>query len=117
VRRTAHAARLLSDAGVVTLVSLVSPYRIDRDNARAVHDEMSIDFLEVFVDTPLAECELRDPKGLYARARSGELKGFTGVDDPYEAPERPDLVLTPGELDEAVERAWALLVARGIIRP
>jgi bifunctional enzyme CysN/CysC len=107
VRRTAHAARLLADAGVVAIVSLVSPYAADRDAARAVHAEAGIDFLEVFVDTPLEECERRDPKGLYAKARRGEISGFTGVDDPYEAPSSPDLVLRPGD-DGIGELAKAL---------
>ena len=115
VRRTSQAARLLADAGVLTLVSLVSPYRADRDAARRVHEDDDIPFLEVFVNTPIEECELRDPKGLYARARAGEITGFTGVDDPYEAPERPDLELGGGDPDDAVERVWALLVARGIV--
>jgi len=115
VRRTAHAARLLADAGVVVLASLVSPYRHDRQTARTIHEESDIDFVEVWVNTPLEECELRDPKGLYARARAGELKGFTGVDAPYEEPEHPDLELAADSIDAAVERAWALLVARGIL--
>jgi bifunctional enzyme CysN/CysC len=115
VRRTAHAARLLADAGVIALASLVSPYAADRDSARAVHDEAGIDFLEIFVNTPLAECERRDPKGLYARARAGELPGFTGIDDPYEPPTDPELELTPDDVEAAVDRAWALLVERGVI--
>jgi bifunctional enzyme CysN/CysC len=115
VRRTAHAARLLADAGVVALVSLVSPYAADREAARGVHAEQQIDFLEVFVDTPLSECERRDPKGLYARARRGELPDFTGISAPYEAPESPELVLGAEDVDAAVERAWALLVERGVV--
>jgi bifunctional enzyme CysN/CysC len=115
VRRTSHAAQLLADAGMVTLVSLVSPYAADRDAARRVHSESGLEFLEIFVDTPLEECELRDPKGLYARARAGEISGMTGIDDPYEAPERPELVLRAADVDQAVAQAWALLVARGIL--
>jgi bifunctional enzyme CysN/CysC len=115
VRRTAHAARLLADAGVLTLVSLVSPYAADRENARRVHEQAGLEFVEVFVDTPVEECELRDPKGLYARARAGEITGMTGVDDPYERPERPDLVLGADDVTRSVERSWALLVARGAI--
>jgi bifunctional enzyme CysN/CysC len=117
VRRTAHAARLLADAGVVALPSLVSPYRADRELARRIHEDAGIQFLEVFVDTPVEECERRDPKGLYARARAGELKGFTGVDDPYEAPEAPDVRLGPEEVGAAVERVWTALVERGIVAP
>jgi bifunctional enzyme CysN/CysC len=115
VRRTAHAARLLADAGVIAIASLVSPYAADRAAARAAHDETGLDFVEVWVSTPVEECERRDPKGLYAKARAGEITGFTGVDDPYEAPESPDLELGTGAVDEAVDRAWALLVQRGIV--
>ena len=79
----------------VALVPLISPYRADRDRARAIHAAAGLPFFEVFVDTPLELCERRDPKGLYAKARAGEITGFTGVDDPYEPPDAPDLVLTP----------------------
>jgi adenylyl-sulfate kinase len=109
VRRAAHAARLLADAGAVALVSLVSPYAADRELARDLHERDGIDFLEVYVATPLALCEERDPKGLYARARSGELRGFTGVDDPYEPPAAPDVTLCP---ERGVAEAAALVVAR-----
>jgi bifunctional enzyme CysN/CysC len=107
VRRVGHVARLLADAGVVALVPLISPYRADRDAVRALHAEAGIDFLEVHVDTPIELCERRDPKGLYAKARAGEIRGFTGIDDPYEAPEAPDLRLTPDDGDAA---AMAVLV-------
>ena len=99
VRRVSEVARLFADAGVVALVPLISPYRAARERARAVHEAAGVPFLEVFVDTPLEECERRDPKGLYAKARAGEIKGFTGIDDPYEAPEHPELVLTPADGD------------------
>jgi bifunctional enzyme CysN/CysC len=115
VRRAAHAARLLADAGVVAVVALVSPYASDRDAARALHAEEGIDFVEVWVSTPLEECELRDPKGLYARARAGEVRGMTGIDDPYEDPARPDLEVTIGGTAEAaIDRICALLAERGI---
>ena len=91
IRRTAHVARLFADAGVVALVSLVSPYRADRDLARALHADDGLPFLEVWVSTSAEECARRDPKGLYARAKRGEIKGLTGVDAPYEAPESPEL--------------------------
>lgn len=91
VRRTAHVAALMADAGTVAIVSLVSPYGADRRAARAVHEVLGLPFVEVFVDTPLEECERRDPKGLYARARAGEIAGFTGVSDPYEPPSAPDV--------------------------
>jgi bifunctional enzyme CysN/CysC len=93
VRRVSEVAALLADAGVVALVPLISPYRADRDRARAMHHERGLPFVEVFVDVPIEVCERRDPKGLYAQARAGRITGFTGVDDPYEAPHRPELVL------------------------
>jgi bifunctional enzyme CysN/CysC len=74
-------------------VPVISPYRAGREHARALHDAAGLEFVEVFVDAPLEVCEGRDPKGLYAKARAGELPGFTGVDDPYEAPERPEVVV------------------------
>ncbi len=111
VRRVAEVARLFADAGVVALVPLISPYRVARDRARALHEAAGVPFYEVFVDTPLEVCEERDPKGLYAKARAGELTGMTGIDDPYEAPESPDLVLIPddGRAVAAATRVLALL--------
>lgn len=97
VRRAGEVARLMADAGVVAIVPLISPYRAGRDHVRALHRQDALPFIEVFVDTPLAECERRDPKGLYAKARAGEIRGFTGIDDPYEPPLAPDLVLTPAD--------------------
>jgi bifunctional enzyme CysN/CysC len=99
VRRVGHVARLMADAGLVVLVPLISPYRADRDTVRRLHEEAGLPFLEVFVDTPLELCEQRDPKGLYAKARAGQISGFTGIDDPYEAPATPDLVLRPEDGD------------------
>ena len=110
VRRTAEVSALLADAGVVVLVALVSPYRADRDAARAAHDRRGLPFLEVWVATSLEECERRDPKGLYARARAGELTGLTGVDDPYEPPEAPDVVVRGDEvIEDAVARVLGAL--------
>src|SRR5919109_648097 len=110
VRRTAEVSALLADAGVVVLVALVSPYRADRAAARAIHDARGLPFLEVHVATTLEECERRDPKGLYARARAGELQHLTGVDDPYEPPVSPDVVVGGSEpLDSAVASVWAAL--------
>lgn len=111
VRRVGHVARLMADAGIVVLVPLISPYRVDRDRVRALHAEADLPFLEVFVDTPIELCEQRDPKGLYAKARAGEITGFTGIDDPYEAPEHPELVLRPddGDADVMAAKVLALL--------
>ena len=97
VRRVAEVARLFADAGLVALVPLISPYRAARERARTLHQAAGVPFLEVHVDTPIEVCEERDPKGLYLRARAGDLPGFTGVDDPYEPPKHPDLVLTPDD--------------------
>jgi bifunctional enzyme CysN/CysC len=108
IRRVGEVARLFADAGVVALVPVISPYRADRDRARAIHGEAGVPFVEVFVDTPLDVCEARDPKGLYAKARAGEITGFTGIDDPYEAPEAPDLRLTPADGPPAGQAARVL---------
>jgi adenylyl-sulfate kinase len=109
VRRVAHVAAMLADAGIVVLVSVVSPFAADRDVARAVHAREGLQFFEVFVDTPLEECERRDPKGLYARARAGALRDLTGVDAPYEPPAAPEL--TVRTLDERLELAAERLLA------
>jgi bifunctional enzyme CysN/CysC len=109
-RRIAGVARLFADAGVVALVSLVSPFADDRELARRAHQNAGLEFIEVFVDTPLEECERRDPKGLYARARAGDLPGFTGVDGAYERPAHPEVTLHP--LEEPVEACVARLVER-----
>jgi bifunctional enzyme CysN/CysC len=117
VRRTAHVARLLAESGTMALVSLVSPYAADRETAAALHEADELQFIEVFVDAPLELCEQRDPKGLYARARAGELAGLTGVGAPYEAPANPDLVLgSDGEtVEEEVARVMDLLAARKLL--
>ncbi|MDI2125240.1 adenylyl-sulfate kinase [Yinghuangia seranimata] len=109
IRRVSEVARLFADAGVVVLVPVISPYRADRDRARELHDKDGLPFLEVFVDTPIEECERRDPKGLYAKARAGEIRDFTGIDAPYEAPLSPELRLTPA--DGGPEEQAARLVA------
>jgi bifunctional enzyme CysN/CysC len=101
VRRVGHVARLFADAGIVVLVPLISPYRADRDRVRALHHAAGLPFVEVHVATPIEVCEARDVKGLYARARAGEITGFTGVDDPYESPRSAELVLTPDDGDAA----------------
>ena len=117
VRRTAHVARLLAESGTIALVSLVSPYAADRQAAAALHAEDELGFLEIYVNAPLELCEERDPKGLYARARSGELSGLTGVGAPYEPPAAPDLVLCSDEtVEQEVERVMELLAARGLVK-
>jgi bifunctional enzyme CysN/CysC len=93
IRRVAHVARLFADAGAVAVVSLVSPFREDRLNARRLHEAAGLPFVEVFVDTPIEECARRDPKGLYARARAGRLSGMTGENAPYEPPEEAEIVI------------------------
>ena len=95
IRRIGAVAKLFAEAGVIALTAFISPYRRDRDAVRA--SLAAGDFLEVFVDAPLEVCEKRDPKGLYKKARAGELKGFTGIDDPYEAPQKPEMVLNAGD--------------------
>jgi len=110
IRRIGEVARLFADAGVVALVPVISPYRADRDRVRQIHEAVGLPFVEVFVDTPIELCEARDPKGLYAKARAGEITGFTGIDDPYEAPDRPDLWLTPDHGDPATQAALVLHV-------
>ncbi|MGK2957795.1 MAG: adenylyl-sulfate kinase [Acidimicrobiales bacterium] len=95
VRRNGEVARLMADAGMVAIVPVISPFREGRDRVRQMHEVAGLTFVEVFLDTPLGECEQRDPKGLYAKARSGELSGMTGIDSPYEPPTNPELVLKP----------------------
>jgi len=112
VRRVGEVAKLMADAGLVSLVPVISPYRAGRAAVRAAHVEAGLRFVEVFVDTPLELCEARDPKGLYAKARAGQLAGMTGIDDPYEAPQAAELTVRPGDLDASVAAVIALLQAR-----
>jgi len=94
IRRIGAVAKLFSEAGIIAITAFISPYRVDRDRVRASLPQG--DFIEIFVDAPLEVCEARDPKGLYKKARLGEVKGFTGIDDPYEAPLKPEMVLDAG---------------------
>ena len=110
VRRVAHVARLFADAGIIALVPLVSPYRAARQLAREIHEAAELPFAEIFVDTPLEVCEARDPKGLYKKARAGEIKGMTGIDDPYEPPEAAEYRVTPD--DGSPAEIAASLIAR-----
>ncbi|MDT5348572.1 MAG: bifunctional enzyme CysN/CysC [Mycobacterium sp.] len=113
LRRLAHVATLLADSGQIVLVPAISPLAEHRALARKVHADAGFDLLEVFCDTPLEDCERRDPKGLYAKARAGEITHFTGIDSPYQRPKSPDLRLTPDRtLDELAQQVIDLLEAR-----
>lgn len=117
IRRIGEVAKLFADCGVITMTSFISPYRKDRDSARALHDAGGLPFIEVYVSTPIETCEQRDPKGLYKKARAGLVKNFTGVDDPYEAPLGPDLTIdaTSTSPQEAASRLLRDLEQRGIL--
>lgn len=117
IRRIGEVAKLFVDAGVIVLTSFISPYRADREIAREAHAKDQMDFIEVYVDCPLDEAEKRDPKGLYKKARAGQIKNFTGIDDPYEAPEHPEVHLKTAELtlDQEVDALLRVLRARGIL--
>jgi bifunctional enzyme CysN/CysC len=113
VRRVGEVARLFADAGLVALVPVIAPYAAGRAAVRAAHEALGLQLVEVHVATALAVCEQRDPKGLYARARAGLVKGMTGIDDPYEAPTAPDLRLEGDEpVDQAADAVLRLLVPR-----
>ena len=103
IRRVGEIGKLFVDAGLITLSAFISPFKADRQLARDLVDQG--EFIEVFIDTPIEECENRDPKGLYQRARKGEIKNFTGIDSPYEAPDQPEIHIKNGEVtvDQAVE--------------
>jgi adenylylsulfate kinase len=115
IRRIGMVAKLFCDGGLIAITAFISPYRVDRDRVRAAMPDG--DFIEIFVDTPIEVCEARDPKGLYKKARAGELKGFTGIDDPYEQPLNPELVLDGGKksADELANDVLAYLKSRGKI--
>lgn len=98
IRRIGEIAKLFGDAGTISLSSFISPYKADRDEVRALHDAANLQFVEVYVDCSLDVAEERDPKGLYKKARAGEIRNFTGIDDPYEAPERPEIHLKTDEM-------------------
>ncbi|MGH8461244.1 MAG: adenylyl-sulfate kinase [Stenotrophobium sp.] len=117
IRRIGEIAKLFVDTGVIALSSFISPYRADRDQARKEHEDAGMTFIEVFVDCPLAVAEGRDPKGLYKKARAGQIKHFTGIDDPYEAPEHPEIHLHTDRmtLEQEVATLIAALETRGIL--
>jgi bifunctional enzyme CysN/CysC len=116
VRRAAHVAQILADAGSIAIVTLISPFAEGRAAARKISEDAGLPFFEVYVSTSLEECERRDPKGLYKRARAGEITGFTGIDDPYEAPASPDVLLSSAQtVEEAVDVIVAALRAKGAL--
>ncbi len=116
IRRIGEVAKLFTDAGVVNLTAFISPYRADRDRVRGIM--AAGDFIEVHVDCPIEECERRDVKGLYAKARAGKIPEFTGISAPYEAPEKPELVLRTAELSEeqSVAKVLEYLESKGYIQ-
>ncbi len=118
IRRIGEIAKLFGDAGTIALSSFISPYRVDRDEVRALHEAADLAFVEVFVDCSLSVAEERDPKGLYKKARAGEIKNFTGIDDPYEAPESPEIHLHTDEMtvEEEVSTVIDYLMKHDIIR-
>jgi len=117
IRRIGEIAKLFVDSSVIALSSFISPYRADRDRVRELHAESNFAFIEVFVDCSLAEAEARDPKGLYKKARAGEIKNFTGIDDPYEAPTEAEIHLHTDKmtLEEEVDVIMAYLEQHGFI--
>jgi adenylylsulfate kinase len=117
IRRIGEVAKLFADAGVVVMTSFISPYRQDRDIVRALHESAGLPFVEIHVATPIATCESRDPKGLYKKARAGELKNFTGIDDPFEPPLKPEITLdaTDTSPQEAAIQLLTNLRERGFL--
>lgn len=117
IRRIGEVAKLFADSGIISLSSFISPYRADRDQVRKLHEDAGFDFIEVFVDCSLAEAEKRDPKGLYKKARAGEIKNFTGIDAPYEAPENPEIHLRTAEmtLEQEVDTIIEFLKTRKLL--
>ncbi len=117
IRRIGEISKLFVDAGVLVLSSFISPYRADREQVRALHREAGFDFIEVYVDCTLEVAEQRDPKGLYKKARAGQIRNFTGIDDPYEEPESPEIHLHTDRmtLEEEVEIIVNYMKDRGII--
>ena len=115
IRRIGEVAKLFSDAGLITLTAFISPYRRDRDAVRALLP--AGEFIEIYVNASLATCEGRDPKGLYKKARAGQIKGFTGIDDPYEEPTAPEMVLNSNDkgIDELADEVVAYLKSKGLL--
>ncbi len=117
IRRIGEVAKLFADAGVITMASFISPYRKDRDVVRALHVEAKVPFLEIHLATPIETCEQRDPKGLYKKARAGQLKGFTGIDDPYEAPLQAEITIdaTSTSPQQAAQQLMDYLEKHGML--
>ncbi len=118
IRRIGEVAKLFADTGVLTLTSFISPYRSDRDLVRKIHDDAGLAFVEIYVEAPLDVCEERDPKGLYKKARAGEIKEFTGISAPYEEPLKAELTINTAECSpqEATVRIIGYLEERGLVR-
>ncbi|HEV3204448.1 MAG TPA: adenylyl-sulfate kinase [Gemmataceae bacterium] len=118
IRRIGEVAKLFADGGIITMTSFISPYRKDRDTVRELHVAGKLPFVEIHVNTPIATCEQRDPKGLYKKARAGQLKNFTGIDDPYEAPFHPELTIdaTSTSPQEAAVMMLQYLEEKGLVR-
>ena len=108
IRRVGEVSLLFAEAGVVALVPLISPYRASRNSVRHLVERNGLRFIEVFVNTPIEECERRDVKGLYAKARAGEITGFTGIDDPYEEPVTAELTVVPSDGDATVQASMVI---------
>ena len=117
IRRIGEVSKLFADAGIITLASFISPYRKDREEVRKIHEDSGLTFVEIFIDCSLESAEKRDPKGLYKKARSGEIKNFTGIDDPYEAPTNPEIHLISDKmsLDDEVRTVLNYLLKHDVI--
>jgi len=116
IRRVGEVSRLFADAGMIVLSSFISPFRDDRLMVREIHQQDDLSFIEVYMDTPLDICEDRDPKKLYEKARRGEIKNFTGIDSPYEVPEKSELQVTPGSSpEESAEKIIEYLISNQVL--
>ena len=117
IRRIGEVSKLFTDAGIITLASFISPYRKDREEVRKIHEDSGLTFVEIFIDCSLESAEERDPKGLYKKARNGEIKNFTGIDDPYEAPTNPEIHLISDKmsLDDEVKTVLNYLFKHDVI--
>ena len=117
IRRIGEVSKLFTDAGIITLASFISPYRKDREEVRKIHEDSGLTFVEIFIDCSLESAEERDPKGLYKKARKGEIKNFTGIDDPYEAPTNPEIHLISDKmsLDDEVKTVLNYLLKHDVI--